>query len=135
MDALRLSRDELLERLELIDCFPELKSDLGLFLERYVYNKDLEVVERLLAAGADPNATEDLHDYMLWLLHEYLATKSTSGERILALMEVLLQGGANPNRIAMNNLRAYDYARQYKLEPLVSILEKYGVDKSLREFM
>jgi ankyrin repeat protein len=128
-----LSKQDLIEKLEEIEFFPELKSELDKYLSNFIQTKDLEIIEKLLTAGANPNSKEDLDDYLLYLLHEFEVEKNTNGEIILSIIEYLLKNGANPNRVAMNNLRAYDYAVGRSTKEVAALLEKFGADKKLRE--
>lgn len=133
MDVGHITKDDLLAQLENIELYPELLEYFDYFLAQYVRARDLEVVKKLLEAGANPNARDDLDDYLLYLMHEYEVTKSSDGERVLALMAMLLEYGANANRVVMNNLRAYDYSVSLKVPPVKELLEKYGADKKLRK--
>ena len=128
-----LSKQDLIEKLEEIEFFPELKNELDKYLSNFIQIKDLEIIKKLLTAGANPNSKEDLDDYLLYLLHEFEVEKNTNGEIILSIIEYLLKNGANPNRVAMNNLRAYDYAVGRSTKEVAELLEKFGADKKLRE--
>jgi len=130
-----LSREELIDRVAEIELWPELKPDLNGYLSHYVQSKDPKLVELLLNAGADPDSKEELDCYLHHLFHEYKATKSTSGDAVLQIMEMLLKAGANPNRVWCNNWRAYDYAVEENIIPIASLLEKYNVDKKPREYI
>jgi hypothetical protein len=128
-----LTKEELIEKLEEIELYPELKKGLGEYLSDYVHQKDLKVVTKLLKAGANPNSAEGLNDYLLYLLHEYEVEKNTNGELVLLIMKTLLENGANPNRVAMNNLRAYDYAVAHNTIKVAKLLREYEVNVELRE--
>lgn len=134
MDSM-LNRDLLQERLEEIEFWPELISELSFYLSKYVREKDLNLVRLLLKAGADPNPKQDLEDYLFYLYDEYVITKSTTGDIVLELMNELLKAGANPNRVWCNNYRAYDYAVENNVSPIKELLENYGADKMLRKYM
>jgi len=127
------SRGELLEKLGEIELWPEVKSELNGRLKLAVLSKDLEFVKALVRAGANPNPEHNLDCFMHHLLHEYRVGRSTNGELILELITILLEAGANPNRIWGNNLRAYDYATRKYDSPVRLLLEKYGADKNPRE--
>ena len=130
-----MSRDELIERIEEIAIWPEIRSGLDNYINQYVHVKDKEMVKHLLEAGADPNPKEDLDCYLHHLFHEYKASKTTAGDRILELLKVLLEAGADPNRVWCNNWRAYDYAATEGVEPVSRLLEKYGADRAIREYI
>jgi len=132
---MRLDQDQLLERLDELEFFPEFVSELDWYLEHYINCKNFEVVSRLLESGASPNSKNDLDDYLFHLLDRYQSEKSTAGELILSLLTLLLEKGANPNRVVMNNQRAYDYSVHRKLPELTELLLKYGANKELREFI
>lgn len=86
-------------------------------------------------AGADPNPKDNLDDYLFYLYDEYMQTKSTSGDIVLEVMNELLTAGADPNRVWCNNYRAYDYATENNVIPVKELLESYGVDTKLREYI
>ncbi|MBB6343011.1 hypothetical protein HNP49_003205 [Pseudomonas fluvialis] len=119
-----LTREDLLEKLENIEFYDEVKADLDFYLSHYILTKDLPSIQKLLAAGANPNPENDLDDYILYLLHEYQVEKSTRGTLILEITEMLLKYGANPNRVTTNNLRAYDYSvTQHKCAEFSQLLK------------
>ena len=128
-----LSREELLDKISELEFYPELTTDLGIYLQNYLFGKDLQVVKALLVAGANPNPESNLDCWLHHFLHEYRSNKTLHGELILAIVETLLEHGANPNRVWCNNLRAYDYALSYEVLPFTSLLEKYGANTELRE--
>ena len=128
-----LDRHELIQKLNEIELWPEILSDLDFYLEHSLSLLDLELIKILLQHGANPSAKEDIDCFLHDLLHKYLANKTLKGDLILSVMEELLKAGANPNRIWSNNLRAYDYAKTWGVQAISDLLEKYGVDKELRE--
>ena len=132
---MNLDRTQLLVRIEEIEFFPEFKKELDWYLPQYILVKDLIMVEALLKAGASPNSKENLDDYLLHLLHEYEVEKTLSGKTILALFEILLEYGANPNRVVMNNQRAYDYTLSRRLNVLKDLLLAYGATIEKREWI
>lgn len=133
MSASTLTREELREAVEELELYPDVQTHLDSYLHQYVHAKDLEMVRLLLKAGANPNPKEHLGCYLHYLLHEYEATKTTSGELVLELMVALLEGGANPNRPWCNNWRAYDYAASQKVESVARLLLQHGADPEIRE--
>ena len=135
VNDLTLTREELIEKLEEIECWPEHRHYLGCYLHQYIHSKDIEIVELLLKAGADPNPQDDLDCYLHHLFHEYKVTKTTAGDQLLKLMQVLLEAGANPNRVWCNNYRAYDYAAAEGVEPIIELLEKYGANRKTRRYI
>jgi hypothetical protein len=129
-----LERSELLNALEELEFFPELKKELSVYLYQYVHQSDLEMIQLLLKAGANPNPKENLDCYLHHLLHEYIVTKSTKGEYILQIARSLLAAGANPNRVWSNNWRAYDYAADDNyVSEYAALLLEYGADPFIRE--
>lgn len=130
-----LSREELLEQIGELEFRLDLVADLGIYLQNYLYSKDLQLITVLLQSGANPNPDSDLDCWLHYFLHEYISNKTLHGELILAIVEALLKHGANPNRVWANNQRAYDYAIEYKIEPFALLLEKYGANTELREYI
>ena len=135
MSASTLTREELIDELYEIEIYPEIRPHLDNYLQQFVYAKESVMVELLLKAGVNPNPKDGLGYYLQHLFHEYKVTKSTSGDLILELMRVLLEGGANPNRVWCNNYRAYDYAVNETVEPVARLLERYGADQEIREYL
>lgn len=130
-----LSREELLEKIGDLKFHSDLAADLDMYLQNYLYIKDLQLITVLLQSGANPNSESDLDCWLHYFLHEYISNKTLHGELILAIVEILLKHGANPNRVWANNLRAYDYAIEYEIEPFALLLEKYGANTQLREYI
>ncbi len=128
-----LPREELVEKLDEIECWPELKPYLSLYLAHYICEKDLKAVQLILGAGANPNPPDSLNCHLYYLLHEYQVTKSTSGDIVLKIMRSLLEAGADANRVCGNNLRAYDYTMGKDVLQIKALLEEYGAIKELRE--
>jgi ankyrin repeat protein len=130
-----LDRETIIERLEEIELWPELAGELHIYLSNAVFSKDIQYIEALLKAGANPNPKNDLDCYIYHLLHEYQVEKTTKGDLILSIVELLLKYGTNPNRVWCNNQRAYDYAKAWHVSQFVELLEKYGADMKLREYI
>ena len=132
---MRLNQDQLLERLGELEFFPEFVKELDRYLEHYINIKDINMVTKLLESGASPNSKYDLDDYLFHLLDCYQSEKTTSGDLIFSLLTLLLKNGANPDRVVMNNQRAYDYSVSRKLPELTELFLKYGANKELREWI
>jgi hypothetical protein len=130
-----LSREELLKQIGELEFRPDLAADSEFYLQNYLYSKDLQLITVLLQSGANPNPESDLDCWLHYFLHEYISNKTLHGELILAIVEVLLKHGANPNRVWCNNQRAYDYAIAYGSEPYFWLLERYGANPELREYI
>lgn len=130
---MKLERESLLERLDEIELWPELIGELNLYLGDAIQAKDIALIKPLLHSGANPNPKANLDCYLYYLLHEYQVEKVLNGELILSIFELILQNGANPNRVWGNNLRAYDYAIAWGVEPISNLLEQYGADRNLRD--
>ncbi len=128
-----ITREQLKEKIEELELWPELLTQLDLHLTQFLYSKDLEMISILLQAGANPNPKSDLDCWLHHFLHEYITNRILHGELILNIVELLLRHGANPNRVWCNNLRAYDYAIEYEIKPFAEILKEYGVNPELRE--
>jgi len=128
-----LGREELFDLLERIEEFPELRKYLDHYVARFVAAKDRQALEKLFSAGASANSACPLNDHLRLLLHEYEVEHTLHGPEILAIVELLLKSGADPNRVADNNLRAYDYAVSHKTVDFAGLLERYGVDRSPRK--
>ncbi|THG69835.1 hypothetical protein E5198_21100 [Pseudomonas sp. A-1] len=128
-----LSREDLLEFLGEREEHPELNEHLSSYVDRFVAEKDYQVLEKLFAAGASATSADPTNDYLRLLLHEYEVERTLNGPEIRSIMELLLKNGANPNRVTDNNLRAYDYALSHKTTEIVVLLEKYGADQTPRE--
>lgn len=103
---------------------------MGVYLYSYIHALDVDMVKKLLLAGADPNPERDSNCYLFALLHEYYANKTLKGSVVIEVIELLLQFGANPNRVWGCNLRTYDIC---DVPAIGQLLEKYGADPTPRE--
>lgn len=128
-----LTKEELMDKLEDFELYPELKNQLDSHLSDHIHNHDVNFIEMLLKAGANPNSSGNLNDFLRSLLEQFKNEKDTNGKEILRTIEVLLKYGADPNKVADNNLRAYDYAVSSRTKEVIGLLEKYGADKKRRE--
>ena len=128
-----MDRQQLLTYIDEIEFFPEKRKEIFSRLEGYIRVKDAEMIEKLLAAGACPKAKDRSSNYLYGLLHEFEVERSTNGDKILNIMENLLQHGADPNSLWCNNWRAYDYAAAAGIQEVVELLLKYGATPSIRE--
>lgn len=128
-----ITREELKEKIEELEFWPELSTQLDWYLKDFLYNKDVEMISILLQAGANPNPKRGLDCWLHHFLHEYITNRTANGELILNIVELLLMHGANPNRVWSNNLRAYDYAIHWDIKPFSVLLEGYGASTELRE--
>lgn len=131
----RLSRERILASID------ELASDAAfapwrdVYLRKAVMDLDLELTSAMLRAGGNPNVQEPWGDgFLHHLVHEYLVSRSTQGDRVLAIAGALLAGGADPNLVGCNNLRAYDLAVE-SCRPFGELLLRSGADPSVREFI
>lgn len=125
-----LTRNELVEKLEEIEFWPELEPHLDCYLDHYIHAKDVEIIRMLVNAGANPNPKSGADCYLRGLLHEYHATRSLKGALVIEIMELLLEFGADPNRVWGCNLRAYDLC---DVPVITQLLERYGADPAARE--
>lgn len=124
---------ELLDQLDDLIISGELDFPLDSYLYKAISEKKISAIKKLIQAGANPDGPEPLKNYLLLLMHEYQVERTLHGEDIIKVMEVLLENGANPNLVAMNNLRAYDYCVSYGLSELSEVLLKHGASPELRE--
>ncbi len=128
-----MDRQQLLTYLDELEFFPEKREVIFSHLEGYIRVKDTEMIEKLLAAGACPEAKDRSSNYLYDLLHEFKVERTTKGDEILKIMENLLQHGADPNSLWCNNWRAYDYAATGGVHEVAELLLKYGANPSIRE--
>lgn len=129
-----LDRSELIDTLRELEFSPEPSEDFSSYLHKYIYQGDLEMIQLLLEAGANPNPVKDSDCYLRHLLHEYTVNKTVKGELILQVARSLLAAGANPNRVWCNNWRAYDYAAAAScVSEYTALLLEFGADPAIRE--
>jgi hypothetical protein len=101
-----------------------------------VHQLDLELTTMLLDAGAGPDVPEPWSDSLQhFLVNEYYTVRSTKGDTVLAILELLLSRGADPNYVGCNNWRALDQAIDRKWPKLIEIFVRHGADPKQREFM
>jgi len=95
-------------------------------LERAIINKELDEVQRLLSAGADPNFSSSKEETCLG------RAMKTSGSVNLSLTEVLLKAGANPNSLEkgqkMPLLTTAMRGNVQNCEEMVELLLQNGAD-------
>lgn len=130
-----MTRQEILDTLIYLEYFPEKKETVFSYLEDYIHKMDVEMIDKLLEAGASPQAKDELSDYLHHLLSEYQTSKTLHGEKILIITEALLRAGANPNGVWCNNWRAYDYAVENGINEMKELLEKYGAETKVRNYV
>jgi len=83
-----------------------------------VHSLDLEVVEYLLAHGADPNAGDDDGRTPL------MSVSDNSGEAPFAIVRVLLRAGANPKAVEKHGLTATAWFRQLRRPDIADFIEQ-----------
>lgn len=89
-------------------------------LERAVKKRNIETIRLLLEAGADPNQEELLHDCLNSNPLFYALTLGDSGIEIIKLLE---KHGVDPEKHTYADLNALQYARLYKMNKALQILE------------
>jgi hypothetical protein len=98
--ARALTRDDLLENIEVYRNESEFVTWRDTYLEHAVQSKDLTLVKALLDADAGPDIIKPWGDSLQhYLVHEYQVSRSTQGDTILAILELLLVKGANPEQV------------------------------------
>lgn len=92
-------------------------------LEEAIHNRDKEMVELLLKAGADPNSKDR---FETTLLHYAIRLFDTR------IVECLLNYGANVNVISYNQSYLHMTARmKYDCSGIIELLVQNGIDTSL----
>lgn len=132
---MEISRDDLMDALTDLEWALDRIGDLDWHMRRAIGGYDHELVRKLAAVGADPNPKSNLDCPLYDMLHRYIRDRTLEGEQILVAMEEALKAGVDPNRVWCNNWRAYDYAVDWGVEEIISLLEKYGADKVGREYI
>lgn len=106
------------------------------YLRDAVDELDLELIEALLKARANPNLVDCQGADLLQRLCRNYATGQTSDEtRLFKAIELLLKYGADPNRIGPDKRRAVDRCIEKNVENLINLLVKYGADEKLRDYI
>jgi hypothetical protein len=119
----RMTREEALARIQKSGIAPEPGS-----LVSPVMSGDLEMVEALLVAGADPNGDTGLPKSVLRLAMGTCAAKKATPADQLKLVDLLLSHGALPNEKAPSELSALMVAAQWCSADIVHRLVKAGAD-------
>jgi hypothetical protein len=134
--AENLTREELIDHLDVYRDHPEFLHARDAYLKRAVIAKDVELADLLLKAGANPDWAELGGDsLLLYLVHEYEATHTSQGPLVLRLATLLLSYGANPERVESGNWRAIDHCIDHGLEEMVNIFVRYGADPKPRPYV
>jgi len=111
------------------------KSAGSLDLVSAVHAKDVERVRLLLEAGHGPDVLEPWGDSLLhYLVHEFQATRSTQGPRVLEIVELLLKHGADPEHVGANNWRAVDLSIEAGLDEITEVFLRHGAKSAQRKF-
>jgi len=101
--------------------------EIGGCLEYAIYHSPLPFVRALLELGADPNPVD--HRGFPPLI---AAVGQTTREDQLAVVELLLSFGADPNQRGMNDYTALQVAVIERRPSIVKALLLHGADPSLR---
>jgi len=134
--AQNLTRDELIGHLAVCRDDPEFIQTRDAYLKSAVLSKDVQLVDLLLKAGANPNHAESWGDTLLhYLVHEYEVTRTTQGAVVLQLADLLLSHGADPELVGGGNWRAIDLCIEHRLNELVSLFVRYGADPKQRAYV
>jgi ankyrin repeat protein len=134
--ARALTRDELFENIEIYRDNPEFVEWRNSYLEHAVHEKDLQLVNLLLEAGAGPDVVSTWSDSLQhYLVEEYLALRSTQGQTVVSILEALLSHGANPEHAGTNNRRAIDLAIDRNVPELRDVFVRFGANPEKREFL
>lgn len=89
------------------------------------YYLNIEIVKILLAAGADVNATYDKNKTALTQICE---TYQQPEEKVLPIVQLLLDHGAEVNLVKGNNDGALQYAAMFGYPEVVNLLLKAGAE-------
>ncbi|MBK9494879.1 MAG: hypothetical protein IPO08_10125 [Xanthomonadales bacterium] len=131
-----MTRDEILGDFDALRDEPGFLAFRNVYLEQAVQQGDLPLAKAMLELGADPNASEVADEgYLHDLYWQYRQRPSTSEHIVLSIATLLLEAGADPNRIGCNNYRAYDLALQSGASELASILLLAGAHPAERPFV
>ena len=134
-DYARLTRESILASLEELTGDEAFLPWRDAYLRKAVADLDLEMTSAMLRVGGNPNVQEPWGDGLLHhLCHEFMVSRSTQGERVLSVARALLVGGADPNLVGCNNLRAYDLAAE-SCKPFAELLLSSGASPEVRQFI
>lgn len=125
--AKKMTREEALARIQESGLAPGPGS-----LVSPVMSGDLEMVEALLVAGADPNGDTGLPKSVLRLAVGTCAAKRATPADQLKLVDLLLEHGALPNEKAPSELSALIVAAQWCSAEIVHRLVKAGADLNFK---
>jgi hypothetical protein len=132
----KLSRDEILEHIEVFREHPDFVQSRNSYLQSAVYAKDLQLVEALLKAGAGPDWVSDTGETFLhYLTHEYQVTRTSQGPLVLQLATLLLTYGADPEMVGAGNWRAVDRCIYHHIDEMRDLLVQFGANPTLREYV
>lgn len=135
----KLTRDQILEDLDSLAGIPEFLAFRDDYMDHAVDTLDLELAAAMLKLGASPDEHGECGEYhegyLRQLFYMFLSERSSRGEAILAMLDLLLANGADPNLVGGGNYRAVDLAMEAGFAPFVDVLVAAGADPAPREFI
>ena len=132
----QLTREELLEDLDALAEIPEFLCFRNDYMRHAVGVLDAALARVMLGIGANPDKPDGWSDgYLRDLLEGFISQRTAKGEAVLAMMELLLANGADPDFVGSCNLRAIDRAMSAGWAEVVDLLTAAGADKAKREFI
>ncbi len=135
----KLTREQILEDLDRLAGVPEFLAFRADHMDHAVDTLDLELAAAMLRLGASPDGRGECGEYhegyLRQLFYMFLSERSSRGEAILAMLELLLANGADPNLVGGGNYRAVDLAMEAGFAPIVDVLVAAGADPTPREFI
>ena len=122
-----------LTREQVVECPEEMKHDAAFIevrdsmLSSAVHEADVEFVQSLLVAGANPNYQVPWGDSLLHdLAHYFTSRRTLHGAAMLRTARTLLEAGANVNIVGCNNYMPINVARENGASELVQLLLEFG---------
>jgi len=94
---------------------------------------DIELARAMLRLGANVDGEDQ--GFLVELWWQYSSARSMSGAAIMAMLSLLLDAGANPDRVGCNNFRAVDLAMSAGHDEVAGLLLGAGAHATPREFL
>lgn len=131
-----LTREEVLEDLEVLAKNPEFLFFRDDYMRYAVAALDLDLASAMLQLGASPDRGEEWGDgYLRDLFEIFISERTIKGAAVHAMMALLLANGADPNFVGGCNFRAVDLAMSNRCGEVADLLIAAGADKKKRHFI
>lgn len=129
-----MNREDVLSGLDYLIYDDSFMNDIQSYLRASVINYDEKYLSGLLKLGANPDINpivqyETSNDgFLHYLCHKYKTEHTLHGDKILRIIEILLDNGANPDQAGTCNKAPIQRCSAETMNPVKELLLKYGAN-------